>query len=255
MALATCLVLCAAHPIGVRAQSYDCPAAKLPVEQIICHDKRLQTLDLSLDGAYRTALDTTADGRAVMEDQRRWLRQRNGARNAAALVRLYNERISALAASPVVGKVTYRNDALGLTLKMPSNRTLRACDGKPRCIEIHGSEFGHVKMLLRLQEFDKPLEATARDEAGFQRDHGQWMTTYGRFGPAPVETFSGTGWTGMKAVITCGISDENGFHAAAGECFWAVISQGGHSIVASTEGDSDWRRDASAILQTVTLTR
>ncbi|WP_425503337.1 hypothetical protein [Phytobacter palmae] len=41
----------------------------------------------------------------------------------------------------------------------------------------------------------------------------------------------------MKAVQTCGISDkETGFHAAGGECFWAVISNWHASVVADTQG-------------------
>lgn len=40
----------------------------------------------------------------------------------------------------------------------------------------------------------------------------------------------------MKAVQTCGISDkETGFHAAGGECFWAVISNWHASVVSDTQ--------------------
>jgi hypothetical protein len=54
-------------------------------------------------------------------------------------------------------------------------------------------------------------------------------TTLVGAGPDPVrvERFSGPGWAGMKAVIACAIDDpETGFHPVAGECLWAVLSDG-----------------------------
>jgi hypothetical protein len=82
------------------------------------------------------------------------------------------------------------------------------------------------------------------------------MTTYGRFDPVPVERFSGANWKGMRAVITCGTSDkETGFHAAAGECLWAVLSNNARSIVASTDGDVDWQKDADVILKSLRFTK
>ena len=63
------------------------------------------------------------------------------------------------------------------------------------------------------------------------------MTTFGRFDPVPVERFSGPGWAGMKAVIACAIDDpETGFHPVAGECLWAVLSDGPQSVLATTDG-------------------
>ncbi|MBY4723388.1 MULTISPECIES: hypothetical protein [Burkholderia] len=40
----------------------------------------------------------------------------------------------------------------------------------------------------------------------------------------------------MRATIT-GISDpETGFHAAGGDCYWAVLSNGKRAVVANTQG-------------------
>ena len=61
----------------------------------------------------------------------------------------------------------------------------------------------------------------------------------GRGTPQAVERFSGAGWRGMRATITCGISDpETGFHAAGGECYWAVLSNGKRAAVANTRVSS-----------------
>ena len=92
--------------------------------------------------------------------------------------------------------------------------------------------------LLTVQVFAGPLEAVAAAEAGFERNaEGQLMSTYGRFEPVAVEPFEVNGHAGLRAVVTCGISDpETGFHAAAGECLWAVVSDGAQSVVISSSG-------------------
>jgi hypothetical protein len=45
-------------------------------------------------------------------------------------------------------------------------------------------------------------------------------------------------WTGRPTgTISCGVSDpETGFHAAGGDCFWAVMSNGKRAVVVDTEG-------------------
>jgi hypothetical protein len=41
----------------------------------------------------------------------------------------------------------------------------------------------------------------------------------------------------MRATVTCSISDpETGFHAAAGECSWAVLGYGKRAAVVNTQG-------------------
>ena len=78
------------------------------------------------------------------------------------------------------------------------------------------------------------------------------MTTYGRFEPVPVERFAGTGWTGMKAVVTCGVSDaETGFHAAGGECLWEVLSDGRRSVLATTDGYGEPEEVTGRLLATL----
>ncbi len=82
------------------------------------------------------------------------------------------------------------------------------------------------------------LEKVAQDELIFSPDeHGVWMRTAGMDPPSPVEMLSGTGWKGMLATQTCGVSDEEtGFHAAGGECLMAVVSDGKTSLAFDTVG-------------------
>ena len=130
--------------------------------------------------------------------------------------------------------------AFGVAFDHAAGLGTRPCDeAMPRCIVLFdpaAEEF--MRDLLTVQVFAGPLEAVAAAEAGFERNaEGQLMTTYGRFEPVAVETFEVNGQSGLRAVVTCGISDpETGFHAAAGECLWAVVSDGAQSVVISSSG-------------------
>lgn len=137
------------------------------------------------------------------------------------------------------GRVT-GPDGLGVTFEHAAGLELRPCDGDaPRCqVLVDPAAEPYLRDLLSIQVFDGPLEAVAASEAGFERDAGgRLMTTYGRFEPVEVERFEVHGHPGLRAVITCGISDpETGFHAAAGECLYAVVSDGARSVVISSSG-------------------
>jgi hypothetical protein len=131
-------------------------------------------------------------------------------------------------------------DGLGIAFDQGAGLQLRSCDGgTPRCVVLSDpAAEPHLLDLVTVQVFDGPLEAVAASEAGFERNaEGRLMTTYGRFEPVAVERFEVDGKPGLRAVITCGISDpETGFHAAAGECLWAVVSEGARSVVILSSG-------------------
>lgn len=131
--------------------------------------------------------------------------------------------------------------ALGVTFDKAAGLQTRACaeDQAPRCaILFDPAAEAFMRDLLTIEVHDGPLEAVAADKAGFERDaDGRLMTTWGRFEPVAVETFVVGGRPGLHAVITCGISDpETGFHAAGGECLYAVVSDGQRSVVISSSG-------------------
>lgn len=129
---------------------------------------------------------------------------------------------------------------LGVSFEHPPGLILLPCEAEtPSCISVvDPAAAGEDGVLLRVQMFDGSLEAVAREQAGFERDtDGRLMTTYGRFEPVPVETFGEPGRQGLRAVVTCGITHaETGFHAAAGECLWAAISDGRRTAVLSSTG-------------------
>jgi len=133
-----------------------------------------------------------------------------------------------------------RPDTLGVSFEHAPGLILAPCEAEtPSCVSVADpAATGEDGALFRVQVVDGALEAVAREQAGFERDAaGRLMTTYGRFEPVPVETFGGPGRQGLRAVVTCGISDaETGFHAAAGECLWAVVSDGSRTAVITSNG-------------------
>jgi len=221
-----------------QAASFDCGAARRPVERMICADKALSALDDRLDATYRETMDAAADQAGLARDQRTWLAARDHCADSPCLAATYRERIVRIGQTLRAAWLTYANPRLGIAFDYLGNRRVAPCSaGKvPDCVMLIGRRMGISDYLIEFKVVSGPLEAVAKSEAGFEpQDDGTWMTTFGP-GSSKVERFSGPGWTGMRATVTCGIDDANGFHAAAGECFWAVISDGRRSVVADTQG-------------------
>lgn len=149
--------------------------------------------------------------------------------------------------------------ALGVAFDKAAGLQMRPCDEDmgPRCTILFdpaAEEF--MRDLLTVQVHAGALEAVAAEEAGFVRDAGgRLMTTYGRFEPVAVESFEVNGHPGLRAVVACGISDpETGFHAGAGECLWAVVSDGAQSVVISSSGFGNGLEAAEAAVRSIRFT-
>lgn len=224
-----------------KAQSFDCDRASTRVERLICGDEALKARDEGLADDYRQTLDVAADPDALVRSQRAWLRSRDGCPDARCVAQAYDDRSVALDNAERAGFATYRNARLGVAFEYMANRRVQPCPDiyeREQCVMILGRFGGRPdEPLMTFQVFNGPLEQVAESEAGFEPRDGGWFTTYGRFQPQTVERFQGPGWTGMQAVITCGISDdETGFHAAGGECYWGVVSDGRRSVLITTDG-------------------
>jgi len=152
---------------------------------------------------------------------------------------------------------SYESRDLAISFSHAPNRSVGACTGdwqsEAPCLTLNGTVDGEAETFFSLRSFDGPLEQIARDQAGFAPDPaGRWMTTFGRFESVEVESMVGSGWTGMKATVTCGVSDPaTGFHAAGGDCLWMVISDGRRSVVAMTDGVHGLDADTAATLQSI----
>ena len=169
------------------------------------------------------------------------------------------EAPAAVAGTEAPQAVPQARTALGVAFDRAAGLQMRPCDEDmgPRCMILSdptAEEF--LRDLLTVQVHAGSLEAVAAEEAGFVRDaRGRLMTTYGRFEPVAVEAFEVNGKPGLRAVVACGISDpETGFHAGAGECLWAVVSDGAQSVVISSSGFGNGLDAAEAAVRSIRFT-
>ena len=238
-AVALALAIATLFNGAAKAASFDCGAAKSRIERLICGDKILSRSDSDLSLTYKQALDLAADVPSLIASQRAWMKERDHCANTACLFALYSERAKALKATPRAGWKTYRDARFGISFEYLGNRGVIPCgEGYIDCVKLVGHGMGLSDYLMRFQFFAKPLERAAHDENLFERRNGRWMTIGVMNNPSKAaEPLSGPGWAGVKSVFTCGISDpETGFHAGAGACYWAVVSDGRRSVVVDTEG-------------------
>jgi len=239
---------------SAQAAGFSCGHATTAVEKRICADNALKAMDDRMSDAYQGTLDAAADQGALVRSQREWLRGRNRCADADCLSQAYRDRMAALDAVPRAEWHTYRNAELGISFEYLGNRQVRPCPGPAvgACVALLSRRAPKGEVLITFEVKDGALEQVAETEAGFDRQDGKWMTTYGPGIPVEVERFAGRGWKGLRATIICGVSDdETGFHAAGGECFWAVLGHGARSVVASTGGlvgtDADTQRSVNSL--------
>ena len=225
-----------AHAGGI-----NCSKAKSRVERLVCGSKELVAADAALSAAYTETVDAAAEGDTVVQSQRAWLKQRDACADVKCLADAYGARTEALKQVPRAEWATYRDTELGISFEYLANRkVVKPCPGRndERCIALVGPGMKKGEYLVAFELKDGALEAVASEEAGFEKqDDGTFMTTFGRGEPQKVERFSGAGWKGLRATIACGVDGEGtGFHAVAGECFWAVLGNGKQAVVADTQG-------------------
>jgi hypothetical protein len=134
------------------------------------------------------------------------------------------------------GWKTFRNATLGIEFSYPPNRRVKAgCRGSQRCVALVGPGMRGSDYLIAFEVFPGSLEKVAVEDAVFVKTDRGW-TAKGRSGEYPAMPLTGPRWKGLKATVDCGVSDSRGFHAAAGECLWAVVSDGRRSVVVDSQG-------------------
>jgi uncharacterized protein YecT (DUF1311 family) len=90
-------------PIKKRLPSFSCQMATQPVEELICSDRQLSSLDGDLGDLYRRALDLAESPGVIRQAQRNWMYyRRNQCRNRDCVMAAYAERRVEL--SGVVGR-------------------------------------------------------------------------------------------------------------------------------------------------------
>ena len=163
----------------------------------------------------------------------------------------------AFAAAPPLAAQTdakwqvFRDRALGFTFDYPPGWSARVgCHGSRRCVAVRNGQGGQQAYAIALEEFAGNLERTATNKAVFRRTQEGWVAE-GRYASHPAQPIAEDGWRGLEAVVDCGISDGGEMHAAAGECLWAVLSDGRRSIVADTQGTVANDEDVHRVLRSV----
>jgi uncharacterized protein len=223
------------------AAGIHCKKARAPVEKIICGSQELVAADDKLATSYKETLEAVESPDEVATSQKAWLKVRDACKDTACIAAAYRAREEALGQIKRAEWITYSDPALGISFEHLSNRKVkRPCPsiGGDTCVALVSRGMKKDEYLVAFELTDGTLEDVATDKAGFEeQDDGRWLTTAGRFESQPVERFQGTGWKGLRATVTCGISDgKTGFHAAGGECFWAVLGNGKRAAVVNTQG-------------------
>lgn len=86
----------------------------------------------------------------------------------------------------------------------------------------------------------------------FEKNNNVMQARIGRVtNPKPAKSISNDGWSGYEAIVACSISDENGFHAVAGECLWAIGSNNKNYFVVDTLPDHGTIDEAIGIVKTI----
>jgi len=92
-AFAGMLLLCTG---GAEAAGFDCDKAASHIEQLVCKNPDLNSLDSQLEGAYLGALDRSNHPQRVKEKQATWLKERNACADEKCMLAAYSRQIQLL---------------------------------------------------------------------------------------------------------------------------------------------------------------
>jgi hypothetical protein len=149
----------------------------------------------------------------------------------------------------------FRDPALGFSFSYPPGWTARVgCHASRSCVGIANGKRDVDDYTLALEVFPGGLERTATQKSVFSRGARGWVAN-GRSSEHPVEPMAGEGWSGLQAVVDCGTGDQSGVHPAAGECLWAVLSNGTLAVVADTQGSAPIVEEVRQMIRSVRFVR
>lgn len=221
---------------SVYATSYDCDKASGFVENTICTDDSLSSLDDDLSIAYTRALDEAARPADVKKAQRDWLTTvRNSCKSIECLDSAYRQRIDAVRKYDKYSWDTFVDKKLGISFSYPSNRTIRV-DYVAKRIKIIGAGMKEDDYIVAFDIGRGDLKKAISESDIFERRNGKWAAKIGPGENDDAEEISEAGWKGIKTIIACGVVDEETGIRATGECFWAVLSNGRRYAVVNTQG-------------------
>jgi hypothetical protein len=135
--------------------------------------------------------------------------------------------------------VIYRDSRLKFVTEIPSSWVARQCDETSdslACVRFTNRSRQVAGWVVSVEIKRCDLAAAMGSHVLFEKVEGGWVK-HGRFDAVPAIPIQTKGWKGYYAVANCGVSDsETGFHAAAGSCLTAIISNGSRSAVIESDG-------------------
>ena len=219
------------------AASFQCSDAKTAIEKMICSDPTISNLDDTLYITYKIARDSSDNPSLVIKSQKKWLAQiRAQCKTRECLANVYKDRIMELQSFKKYSWIKYTDKKLNIEFMYPGYLTVLP-DYNDNSVKVIGASMEGSDYFIHFEIHPGDFEAGISESDIFEQRGEVWYAHIGGFENPPAEAITGQGWKGIRTIITCGISDkETGFHAAAGECFWAVISNGEKYLVADTQG-------------------
>jgi uncharacterized protein len=221
---------------SVYAAGYDCEKANGFIENAVCTNDSLSSLDDDLSWAYTQALDEAAHPAEIKKAQRDWLiNVRNSCKSVKCLDSAYHQRIDAVKKHDKYSWNTFIDKKLGISFAYPSNRTIQVDYGAKR-VKIVGPTMSGDDYVVAFAVGRGNLRKAISESDIFERRHGKWVANIGPGENDDAEEISEAGWKGIKTIIACGVEDKETGIRATGECLWAVFSNGHRYAVANTQG-------------------
>lgn len=83
---------------SIYGASFDCSKASTKVEKEICSNERVSSLDEKLARVYKTTkkIFIKEDKTSLVQEQRRWIKERNRCMNSSCLIEQYSQRVEEL---------------------------------------------------------------------------------------------------------------------------------------------------------------
>lgn len=218
------------------AASFDCDKASGVIEKKICAESILSALDDKMLSSYIKILDEADKPDIVRKEQRDWLKlTRNKCESTECIKKAYRQRLEALNKYPHYSWVTFENEELGIRFSNPSNRIVRS-NKKEKRITVYNYPANSTDHMIEFEIGNGTLEKAAKTTDIFVRENGKWISNIGTSSDVNTDRISGNGWKGIRAVVSCGVVDEESGIRATGECLWAIVSNGSQYVVAHTNG-------------------
>lgn len=136
---------------AAQAASFDCGKAASKVEKLICGDTAISKLDEELAAVYKTALQGEKQAEAIQQEQKQWIKERNGCADAACVKLAYETRLHGLS-SPIDARTPLDSQTKSVTapdkpglFKLDQSRNDKLCVSLGRIINDDIKEYGETR--------------------------------------------------------------------------------------------------------------